>query len=273
MNLDKIALPALTHFADKVPADALPHLGSLAHIGLFLSGKPRRLFFKALNAIFGLQPEDHKKGMEILLELPLDYSVKCDAVRYANRLRKKMGGYIEREYIRKFFRALQRVRILREQFHLLDTYEGEGEDTEESIHEGKAFRPGGLVSRLLGENVRQAQEPAVKVKGQKKQLPTYDKDARELRVGDVVMRKYCKVNYHERILEAFQKTKWRKKDIPVPESFQSYPDRLRATIDQLNTPQKNKHMLIRFGLHERMPPNGLNPGSKAEKYIFWEWRN
>jgi hypothetical protein len=255
MNLDKIALPALTHFADKVSADALPHLGSLAHIGLFLSGKSRRLFFKGLAALFG---EGNKEGMGHLLEVSeLDAGLRYDAVREANRLRQKMDGYVEREYVRKFFWALRRARSLRQWYHLLDPYEGKDEDAVHSILDGTAFRSGGLVSRLLGENPPPAQEPAIKAKGQKTELPTYDKDARELRLGDVVMRRYGKDNLHEKILEAFQKAKWKSR-IPIPACFYSDVQGqklarkcLQDTIDQLNTAQKHKPMLIRFRVHDK----------------------
>jgi hypothetical protein len=235
----------------------LPHLGSLAHICLFLSGTCRRRFFGGLKAIFALLPEDHKRGMQRLLEISeLDNEMKCDAVRDANRLRQKVPP-VEWEYIRKFFRALWKAKHFREYYLLLDPYEADGEDKVESIMNGKAFRSGGLVSGLLGEKVvPPAQDPAVKVNDQK--LPTYDKDARELRVGNSVMRRYGKANFHEQILEEFQKAKWTKR-IKIPPFFSDYHDRLRETIDQLNTPQKKRPMIVRFRLHEA--------------YIFWEWRN
>lgn len=255
---ERIALPALTHYAGKLPADVLPHLGSLAHIGLFLSGTSRRRFFRGLAAIFGFRPADHKKGMRWLLQISaLDYGITCDAVREANRLRNKVPS-LERESICKFFRALRGTRTLREYYHLLDPYEAEGEDNVESIIDGRAFLPGGLVSGLLGAKVApSSQVPAVTVDDQKKLLPTYDKDARELRVGDTVMRRYGKHNFHEHILEAFQNAKWKER-IPIPSCFTTYPDRLRETIDQLNTLQKHKPMLIRFHLHG--------------KYVVWKWR-
>jgi hypothetical protein len=93
---------------------------------------------------------------------------------------------------------------------------------------------------------------------QSKQLPIYDPVARELRVGDVVIRRYGKLNFHEKILQAFQDAGWEKGRIRIPGFYHSNPDRLRETIDQLNTPQKDRPMLIRFRLHG--------------KDIVWEWR-
>jgi len=257
MRLDTITLPALTHYADKLPADALPHLGSLAHLGLFLSRSDRRRLFRGLLAIFAPLPEGHKSGMKQLLEIAeLDDEMKRDAVRNANRLRQKVA-LMERESICKFFRALREARTLRKYYELLDPYEVEGEETVDSILDGRAFRTGGLVSRLLGKSVPAAQPPS-EVGNQSKQLPTYDPIARELRVGDVVMRGYNKVNFHEEILNAFQEVNWTKR-IRIPSFFSDDPDRLRETIDQLNTPPKNRPMLIHFRLHG--------------KDIVWEWRN
>jgi hypothetical protein len=252
MGLDSITLPALTHYADKLPTEVSPHLGPLAHIGLFLTGGSRRRFFRGLTAIFGYVPADHRRGMERILETrQLDYAMRVDAVRDANRLRRAVPP-AEREAISKFFRALRGARALREHYRLLDPHEPEGEETVASILDGTAFRSGGLVSRLLGQRVQPAE-----VGDRSRQLPTYDPTARELRVGAVVMRRYGKPNYHERILKAFQKAEWKRR-VPVPRFFHSDPDRLRETIDQLNTPQKDRRMLIRFRLHE--------------KYIVWEWR-
>jgi hypothetical protein len=256
MLLDRITLPALTHFADRLPDGALPHLGSLAHIGLFLSGQSRRRFLRGLAAVFGHAAAEHKRGMKVLLAIPeLDEEMRLDAVRDANRLRQKVD-LVERESVGKFFRALWGARTLREYYHLLDPFEPEGEEAVNSILEGRAFRSGGLVSRFIGVDARPPQRPA-EVDGNRNLLPTYDPVARELLLGDVVMRRYGKFNYHEVILEAFQKAGWNPR-IPIPPSFHSNPDRLRATIDQLNTPQKHRRMLIRFRLHE--------------KYIVWEWR-
>jgi putative SOS response-associated peptidase YedK len=61
-----------------------------------------------------------------------------------------------------------------------------------------------------------------------------------------------------RLAKAFQKAGWAKGRIRIPRFFCD-PDRLRETIDQLNTPQKHRPMLIRFRLYG--------------KYIVWEWRN
>jgi hypothetical protein len=257
MDLDGITMPALTHFADRLPAEALSPLGSLAHIGLFLSGKSRRRFLRGLAAIFGYAPAEHKRGMRVLLEVPeLDDGMCLDAVRDANRLRRKVA-LVERESVGKFFRALWGARALREYYRLLDPFEGEGEDTVDSILDGRAFRSGGLVSRLIGEDARPPERPAGGG-DHNKQLPTYDPIARELRVGDVVMRRYGKFNYHEIILKAFRRAGWEKGRILIPRFFRSNPDRLGDTLDQLNTPQKGRRMLIRFRLHE--------------KYIVWEWR-
>lgn len=163
---------------------------------------------------------------------------------------------VEREYVAKFFRALRRARDLRKYYDLLDLFESDGEDTVASIFDGTAFRSGGLFARLLGENVPHSQPTAEKVIDRKTQLPTYDKSARELRMGDVVMRRYGKRNFHEEIIEAFQEAGW-KAQILIP-AFFSDPDRLRETIDQLNTPQKDRPMLIRFRLHG--------------EHVTWEWR-
>lgn len=257
MLLDSITLPALTHYADKLPATALPHLGSLAHIGLFLSRTCRRRFLRGLTEIFAHLPADRQRGMQRLLQISeLDYEMRCDAVRDASRLRQQVAPE-ERESICKFFRALWGARALREYYSLLDPYEAEGEDNVESILDGSAFRSGGLVSRLLGNNVLSLEQPAPRATNQKTQRPTYDSKARELRVGDTVIRRYGKFNYHEQILKAFQKAKWNKR-IKTPPSFSNYPDRLRETIDQLNTAQKNRPMLVRFRLHEG--------------YVVWDWR-
>jgi hypothetical protein len=257
MLFDEITMPALTHYADQLPPDVLPHLGSLAHLGLFLSGKSRRQFFRGLAAIFSYMPADHKSGMERVLDVPeLDYQMKGDALREANRMRRKVDA-VEWEYVRKFFRALRGARALREYYHLLDQFETDGEEAVHSILDGSAFRSGGLVSMLLGEKVAAAQQLA-EVNGQGKQLPTYDKDARELRAGNKVMRRYDgKQNKHEIILKAFQRAKWTKR-IKIPSCFSNDPRLLRETLDQLNTPQKSRPMLIRFG----------QQGNK----LYWEWR-
>ena len=137
-----------------------------------------------------------------------------------------------------FFRPFGRARDLRKYYDLLDLFESDGEDTVASIFDGTAFRSGGLFARLLGENVPHSQPTAEKVIDRKTQLPTYDKSARELRMGDVVMRRYGKRNFHEEMIERFQEAGW-KAQILIP-AFFSDPDRLRETIDQLNTPQKDR---------------------------------
>jgi hypothetical protein len=89
------------------------------------------------------------------------------------------------------------------------------------------------------------------------QLPTYDPVDRDLRVGAAVSRHYNKDNRHEVILKAFQRNRWKHR-IRVPSLF-SDPKVLRDTIDQLNTPQKNKPMPIHFGLDAW--------------HLVWNWRN
>jgi hypothetical protein len=249
MVLDKTTLPALTRYADKLPAAALPHLGSLAHLGLFFTRKTRRWLFRGVKAIFSPLPGAREKGRDAFLKIAdLDPEMQLDALDEANSLRQKVDP-VEQEYVLRFFRALSGAKILRKHCQLLDPFEVEGEDMVESIMAGTAFRSGGLVSRLIGERTPCDQQ-AGDVDDRSSQLPTYDSRARELRVGNVVMRRYGKDNYHEIILKGFQKARW-KTEIPIPDQFSNYPDRLRETIDQLNTPLVGKPMLIRFGLHDK----------------------
>lgn len=256
MGRDRIALSALIHYAEKLPADALPYLGRLASIVLVLPAKARRQFLRGLTAIFGHLPADHECGIRRIREVPLEEETKSNAIQDANHLRMKVG-LAEKEYLWKFFSALSKARTLQEYYGLLDTFEAEGQEAMDSILEGGAFRSGGLVSELLGENVPVGERQAV-VSEQRKPHPTYDRRERELRVGDVVLRRYGKFNYHEPILKAFQKAKWQRR-VPIPSEFDGWDERLQDAIEQLNTPQKGKPMLIRFRLHE--------------KYILWEWRN
>jgi hypothetical protein len=266
MNPDTLRLNALVQHAKQLPDAALPHLGDLAHLGLWLSGISRRRFFRGVASIFGCGAADHRKGMLMLLRIPeLDHDLACHAVQEANRLRRAVS-LMERENVQKFFRALRKATLLRDYFLLiLDVFESEGEDVLWSIFDGTAFREGGLAFRLA-ENLgsclpgSRSEIRADSNQGgvQERPLPTYDRAARELRVGLSLLRRYCRFNYHEDILMAFQAVGWCCR-IPIPQQFSEYPERLQETIDQLNTPQKGKPMLLRFRLHG---------GS-----VVWEWQH
>jgi hypothetical protein len=193
--------------------------------------------------------------MTVLGADELDYDLRCDAVRDANRLRQRLS-WLEREAACTFFRALWRARSLREYYLLLDQYESDGEEAVQSILNGSAFISGGLVARLIGQTGPRPETPA-ELPHPTDSFPSYDPVTRELRLGHILMRRYTKQNFHERILQAFQRNTWEAR-IRIPRFFTSNPERLREAIDQLNTPQKDKPMLIRFRLDG--------------KYILWERR-
>jgi broad specificity phosphatase PhoE len=76
--------------------------------------------------------------------------------------------------------------------------------------------------------------------------PVYDARLRELRVGQVVSRVYRQpAQNQEALLQAFQKAKWKRR-IKAPKQLIDDKRRLRETLDQLNTPQKNRPKLIHF---------------------------
>jgi hypothetical protein len=256
MNLDHITLSALTHYADKLPGATLPHLGLLAYIGLHLSSRSSRRFFNNLTTIFEHSPARRRTGMQRLLRMSqLDEDVKQDAVREAVRLRRWITLPQQKEWLRKVFMALRNARLLREYCQLLDLGETDGQNNAESILTGEAFRAGGLVSHFIGTNGTCPVTCPPNIIASQPHTPTYDADNAELRLGSTVMRRYNKWNLHEELLQAFQEAHWAHR-ISIPPTLVTHD--LKDIIRQLNKPQKDKQMLIRFRQDRRQ--------------ITWEWR-
>ena len=90
-------------------------------------------------------------------------------------------------------------------------------------------------------------------------MPVYDVQLRQLRVGQVVTRVYRQAAQNqEALLQAFQKAGWKRR-IKAPKSLCDDKRTLRETLDQLNTPQKNRPKLIHF--------SGDGTGSG----VIWDW--
>src|SRR3954468_20144225 len=129
----KLYLHALTRQASKLPEDALPHLGTLAHLDLWLSARSRRLFHRAVAGIFGYGPADHRRGMQQLLSIPeLDHDLARDLVQEANALRRAVP-LIDREIVRKCLRARRKSTVKDYYGLILDRFEPDGEDVMWSI--------------------------------------------------------------------------------------------------------------------------------------------
>ena len=150
-------LKALVRLASSLPDTALPHLGTLAHIGIAFPTSCRRPFFKAIPYIFSPKPSKDwlKQGMQSLLNIPgLDYSVAANAVREAIRLRRMLSP-VEQVFLDLFFSELRKARSLRRYYRyelFASPFDPADEDILESFFDGTAFLKGGIVSKLEARN-------------------------------------------------------------------------------------------------------------------------
>lgn len=88
-------------------------------------------------------------------------------------------------------------------------------------------------------------------------LPVWDKERRELKCGNVLMKRYRqKPGNQESLLGAFQEAGWAPKAIDSP--MKRNPRRLGYTLESFNKPQQNRDMLIRFSLD-------------GETGVLWNW--
>jgi hypothetical protein len=118
-----------------------------------------------------------------------------------------------------------------------------------------------VLAPATGKEARAVDESIVTLKaGERPATPTWDSRARELRVGNELVKKYRqRAPSQERILSAFQEEGWpRSVDDPLPpQPNTDARERLHATIQRLNHAQV--HRLIVFA------------GDGSGERIVWNW--